>query len=184
MEAARPDDSREPQENLAGAKGLPERPALDRDALSSAEFLSANGIAQLTVVDTTGSTNADLLRGVTVDPKAWPDLTVLTAEHQTEARGRLDRAWEAPARSSVLVSMVLRPANADGRPLPTQTYSWLSLLAALALRDAHCWTRRESRPSSSGRTTSWSAAGKSPASWPSWVRWATALCRRSFWARG
>ena len=136
MEAARPDDSREPQENLTGAKGLPERPALDRDALSSAEFLSANGIAQLTVVDTTGSTNADLLRGVTVDPKAWPDLTVLTAEHQTEARGRLDRAWEAPARSSVLVSMVLRPANADGRPLPTQTYSWLSLLAALALRDA------------------------------------------------
>jgi BirA family biotin operon repressor/biotin-[acetyl-CoA-carboxylase] ligase len=136
MEAARPDDSREPQENLTGAKGLPERPALDRDALSSAEFLSANGIAQLTVVDTTGSTNADLLRAVTVDPKAWPDLAVLTAEHQTAARGRLDRAWEAPARSSVLVSVVLRPVNADGRPLPTQTYSWLSLLAALALRDA------------------------------------------------
>jgi BirA family biotin operon repressor/biotin-[acetyl-CoA-carboxylase] ligase len=136
MEAARPDDSREPQENLTGAKGLPERPALDRDALSSAEFLSANGIAQLTVVDTTGSTNADLLRGVTEDPKAWPDLAVLTAEHQTAARGRLDRAWEAPARSSVLVSVVLRPVNADGRPLPTQTYSWLSLLAALALRDA------------------------------------------------
>lgn len=136
MEAARPDDSREPQENLAGAKGLPERPALDRDALSSAEFLSANGIPQLTVVDTTGSTNADLLRGVTVDPKAWPDLAVLTAEHQTAARGRLDRSWEAPARSSVLVSVVLRPVNADGRPLPTQTYSWLSLLAALALRDA------------------------------------------------
>jgi BirA family biotin operon repressor/biotin-[acetyl-CoA-carboxylase] ligase len=136
MEAARPDDSREPQENLAGAKGLPERPALDRDALSSTEFLSANGIPQLTVVDTTGSTNADLLRAVTVDPKAWPDLAVLTAEHQTAARGRLDRSWEAPARSSVLVSVVLRPVNADGRPLPTQTYSWLSLLAALALRDA------------------------------------------------
>jgi BirA family biotin operon repressor/biotin-[acetyl-CoA-carboxylase] ligase len=32
--------------------------------------------------------------------------------------------------------VVLRPVNADGRPLPTQTYSWLSLLAALALRDA------------------------------------------------
>jgi BirA family biotin operon repressor/biotin-[acetyl-CoA-carboxylase] ligase len=136
MEAARPDDSREQQENLAAAKGLPERPALDRDALSNAEFLSANGIPQLTVVDTTGSTDADLLRAVTVDPKAWPDLAVLTAEHQTAARGRLDRSWEAPARSSVLVSVVLRPVNADGRPLPTQTYSWLSLLAALALRDA------------------------------------------------
>jgi BirA family biotin operon repressor/biotin-[acetyl-CoA-carboxylase] ligase len=136
MEAARPDDSREPREHLAGDKGLPERPALDRDALSNAEFLSANGIPQLTVVDTTGSTNADLLRAVTVEPKAWPDLAVLTAEHQTAARGRLDRSWEAPARSSVLVSVVLRPVNADGRPLPTQTYSWLSLLGALALRDA------------------------------------------------
>jgi BirA family biotin operon repressor/biotin-[acetyl-CoA-carboxylase] ligase len=136
MDAARPDDSRGPQETLTGAKGLPERPALDRDALSDANFLAATGIAQLTVVETTGSTNADLLRAVTVDPKAWPDLTVLTAEHQTAARGRLDRAWEAPARSSVLVSLVLRPVNADGRPLPTQTYSWLSLLAAVALRDA------------------------------------------------
>jgi BirA family biotin operon repressor/biotin-[acetyl-CoA-carboxylase] ligase len=136
MDAARPDESPEAQENLTGAKGLPERPALDRDALSSPEFLSAHGISQLQVVDTTGSTNADLLRAVTVEPKAWQDLAVLTAEHQTAARGRLDRIWEAPARSSVLVSIVLRPVNADGRPLPTQTYSWLSLLAALALRDA------------------------------------------------
>ncbi len=61
---------------------------------------------------------------------------MLTAEHQTAARGRLDRRWEAPARSSVSVSLVLRPVNADGRPLPTQSYSWLSLLGALALREA------------------------------------------------
>ena len=33
------------------------------------------------------------------------------------------------------VSIVLRPVNAEGRPLPTHTYSWLSLLAALALRE-------------------------------------------------
>ncbi|MDQ1594895.1 MAG: BirA family transcriptional regulator [Arthrobacter pascens] len=136
MDAARPDESPEAQENLSGSKGLPERPALDREALCSAEFLSAHGISQLKVVDATGSTNADLLRAVTVEPKAWQDLAVLTAEHQTAARGRLDRTWEAPERSSVLVSIVLRPVNADGRPLPTQTYSWLSLLAALALRDA------------------------------------------------
>ena len=136
MDAARPDESHEAQENLSGSKGLPERPALDREALCSAEFLSAHGISQLKVVDATGSTNADLLRAVTVEPKAWQDLAVLTAEHQTAARGRLDRTWEAPERSSVLVSIVLRPVNADGRPLPTQTYSWLSLLAALALRDA------------------------------------------------
>ncbi len=33
------------------------------------------------------------------------------------------------------VSVVLRPVNADGRPLPTQSYSWFSLIAALALRE-------------------------------------------------
>jgi BirA family biotin operon repressor/biotin-[acetyl-CoA-carboxylase] ligase len=114
----------------------PERPPLDLNALSDEGFLSANGIPQLTVVDATGSTNADLLRGVTEDPRAYPDLTALTAEYQSAARGRLDRRWEAPARSSVSVSLVLRPVNAEGRPLPTQSYSWLSLLAALALREA------------------------------------------------
>ncbi|MFC7847908.1 biotin--[acetyl-CoA-carboxylase] ligase [Arthrobacter sp. NPDC057388] len=146
MDAARPDDSRGQQENLTGTEGQPERPALDRkaldrkaldrDALSDSDFLAATGIPELTVVETTGSTNADLLRAVAVDPSAWPDLAVLTAEHQTAARGRLDRVWEAPARSSVLVSLVLRPVNANGQPLPTDTYSWLSLLAAVALRDA------------------------------------------------
>ncbi|MGO4843803.1 hypothetical protein AB4144_67145, partial [Rhizobiaceae sp. 2RAB30] len=78
----------------------PDRPPLDQGALSDAAFLSANGIPQLTVVESTGSTNADLLRGVSVDPGAWPDLSVLTAEYQSAARGRLDRHWEAPARSS------------------------------------------------------------------------------------
>ncbi|QOD04605.1 biotin--[acetyl-CoA-carboxylase] ligase [Pseudarthrobacter sp. BIM B-2242] len=107
---------------------------LNRGALAEQDFLAASGIAKMVVVDSTGSTNADLLRAVTVEPKEWPDLSVLTAEYQTAARGRLDRSWEAPPLSSVSVSIVLRPVNAEGRPLPTQTYSWLSLLGALALR--------------------------------------------------
>ncbi|GAA2132912.1 biotin--[acetyl-CoA-carboxylase] ligase [Arthrobacter humicola] len=121
---------------MEAVQETPDRPPLDLNALSDEAFLSANGIPRLTVVETTGSTNADLLRGVTEDPGAWPDLSVLTAEYQTAARGRLDRHWEAPARSSVSVSLVLRPVNATGRPLPTHSYSWLSLLAALALREA------------------------------------------------
>ena len=108
---------------------------MDRRDLADQNFLSATGIPRLEVVDSTGSTNADLLRSVTVEPAAWPDLSVLTAEYQTAARGRLDRHWEAPPLSSILVSVVLRPANAEGRPLPTQSYSWLSLIAALALRE-------------------------------------------------
>ncbi|MFY9634114.1 MAG: biotin--[acetyl-CoA-carboxylase] ligase [Cellulosimicrobium cellulans] len=107
---------------------------LNRGALAEQDFLAASGIAKMVVVDSTGSTNADLLRAVTVEPKEWPDLSVLTAEYQTAARGRLDRSWEAPPLSSVSVSIVLRPVNAEGRPLPTHTYSWLSLLGALALR--------------------------------------------------
>ena len=121
---------------MEAAQETPDRPPLDLSALSDEAFLSANGIPRLTVVESTGSTNADLLRGVTEDPGAWPDLSVLTAEYQSAARGRLDRRWEAPARSSVSVSLVLRPVNAAGRPLPTHSYSWLSLLAALALREA------------------------------------------------
>ncbi|KRE77421.1 biotin--[acetyl-CoA-carboxylase] ligase [Arthrobacter sp. Soil763] len=120
---------------MEAAQETPDRPPLNQDALGDAAFLAGTGIPQLTVVETTGSTNADLLRGVTVDPRAWPDLSVLTAEYQSAARGRLERHWDAPARSSVSVSIVLRPVNADGRPLPTQSYSWLSLLAALALRE-------------------------------------------------
>ena len=115
----------------AHAPGTP----LNRGALADQDFLSATGIAKLVVVDSTGSTNADLLRSVTEEPKSWPDLSVLTADYQTAARGRLDRRWEAPPLSSVSVSIVLKPANAEGRPLPTQSYSWLSLLAAVALRE-------------------------------------------------
>lgn len=121
---------------MEAVQETPDRPPLDLSALSDEAFLSANGIPRLTVLESTGSTNADLLRGVTEDPGAWPDLSVLTAEYQSDARGRLDRRWEAPARSSVSVSLVLLPVNGAGRPLPTHRYSWLSLLAALALREA------------------------------------------------
>lgn len=121
---------------MEAAQEAPDRPPLDLNALGDEAFLSAHGIPQLKVVETTGSTNADLLRGVTEDPRAFPDLSVLTAEYQSAARGRLDRRWDAPARSSVSVSIALRPVNAEGRPLPTDSYSWLSLLAALALREA------------------------------------------------
>ena len=121
---------------MEAAQEIPDRPPLDVAALQDESVLAATGIPRLVVVESTGSTNADLLRGASEDPGAYPDLTVLTAEYQSAARGRLDRSWEAPARSSVSVSLVLRPVNADGRPLPTQSYSWLSLLSALALREA------------------------------------------------
>jgi BirA family transcriptional regulator, biotin operon repressor / biotin---[acetyl-CoA-carboxylase] ligase len=122
-------------EQPASSESRDPRLGLDRDALLHPGFLAAAGISQLKIVETTGSTNADLVRAVTTEPKEWADLAVLTAEHQTAARGRLDRHWESPARSAISVSIVLRPVNSQGLPVPTQSYSWLSLLGALALRE-------------------------------------------------
>ena len=64
-------------------------------------------------VDETGSTNADLL-ALARDGAA--DGTVLVADHQTAGRGRADRAWTAPPGSSLLVSVLLRPAAVRSRP--------------------------------------------------------------------
>ena len=59
-----------------------------------------------------------------------PEGAVAVAEEQTEGRGRLGRTWQAPAGSSVLVSVLLRPEIAASR-LPE-----LSLVAGGAVAEA------------------------------------------------
>jgi BirA family biotin operon repressor/biotin-[acetyl-CoA-carboxylase] ligase len=81
----------------------------------------------LDVVARTGSTNADLAVRA-LDGEA--DGAVLVADHQGAGRGRRDRTWTAPARSSLAVSVLLRPA------VPTGRWGWLSLLAGVAIVDA------------------------------------------------
>jgi BirA family biotin operon repressor/biotin-[acetyl-CoA-carboxylase] ligase len=49
-----------------------------------------------------------------------PEGAVAVAEEQTEGRGRLGRSWQAPPRTSVLVSVVLEPAVPPAR-LPELT---------------------------------------------------------------
>ena len=56
--------------------------------------------------------------------------SVAVAEEQTEGRGRLGRSWHAPPRSSVLMSVLLRPAVTSER-LPE-----LSLVAGGAVAQA------------------------------------------------
>jgi BirA family transcriptional regulator, biotin operon repressor / biotin---[acetyl-CoA-carboxylase] ligase len=59
-----------------------------------------------------------------------PEGAVAVAEEQTEGRGRLGRTWHAPARTSVLVSVLLRPGIEPSR-LPE-----LSLVAGGAVAEA------------------------------------------------
>jgi BirA family transcriptional regulator, biotin operon repressor / biotin---[acetyl-CoA-carboxylase] ligase len=53
-----------------------------------------------------GSTNTHLLEAARAGA---PEGRVAVADHQSAGRGRLDRRWEAPAGSSLLVSVLLRP---------------------------------------------------------------------------
>ena len=59
-----------------------------------------------------------------------PEGAVAVAEEQTEGRGRLGRSWQAPARTSVLVSILLRPQVESAR-LPE-----LSLVAGGVVAEA------------------------------------------------
>jgi BirA family biotin operon repressor/biotin-[acetyl-CoA-carboxylase] ligase len=58
-----------------------------------------------------------------------PEGLVVVADHQTAGRGRLDRTWEAPPGSSLLVSVLLRP------PLAGEHAHLVVMAAALALAD-------------------------------------------------
>ncbi len=59
---------------------------------------------------------------------------VAVADHQTAGRGRFDRRWEAPPGSSLLVSVLLRPApHGDAS---REASHWAVMAVALALAEA------------------------------------------------
>lgn len=72
--------------------------------------------------DEVTSTNAEV---AALARDGAPDGAALVADHQSAGRGRQGRSWEAPTRSSLLMSVLLRPAP----PL-----AWLA--AGLAAVDA------------------------------------------------
>lgn len=105
---------------------------LDRPPLQEARLRRSLGHLgapwrDVTVVDQTGSTNTDLAAAAKAGEPAG---AVLLAERQTAGRGRLDRRWEAPARASIHLSVLLRPA------LPAARLGWLPLLTGLAVVQA------------------------------------------------
>jgi BirA family transcriptional regulator, biotin operon repressor / biotin---[acetyl-CoA-carboxylase] ligase len=103
------------------------RPPLHEAALRRGLVGPPNLWTDLRVVAETGSTNADLAARA----RAGADQgAVLIAERQTAGKGRLDRAWESPARAGITVSVLLRP------PVPPVRLAWLPLLAGVALVEA------------------------------------------------
>ncbi len=104
------------------------RPPLDQRGLQ-ASLTSGPRPAwrALEVVAETGSTNADLVQRAA---DGEPSGLVLVADHQSAGRGRLARQWTAPPRSSLAVSVLLRPTA------PARRWAWLGLLAGLAAVDA------------------------------------------------
>lgn len=86
-----------------------------------------NPFTRVEVVETTGSTNADLAARAR---EGEAEGVALVAMEQTAGRGRLDRQWVSPRGASISLSMLLKP-----RP-EFQHWGWLSLLAGMAVASA------------------------------------------------
>lgn len=111
-------------------------PRVPLDALAlRRDLVEPGAIRRLDVVASTGSTNNDLAAAFTADPDAWAEIGVLATDFQSAGRGRLERVWQAPPRSSLAVSVLFRPAP-GGRSAPQDAYGWLSMLCATALATA------------------------------------------------
>jgi BirA family biotin operon repressor/biotin-[acetyl-CoA-carboxylase] ligase len=97
------------------------RPALDPDRIAAPDGW------RVEVTEATPSTNAVVAERARAGEEEG---LVVVTEHQTAGRGRLDRVWETPARTSLTFSVLLRP------DLPAQDWTWLPLLTGYAVQAA------------------------------------------------
>lgn len=137
-EAAAPPGPQAPGDRAPGRQdfGPLDRQPLNGAALRATLAQPAGPYARLETVESTGSTNADVAEAAAAHPGDWPDLSVLATDFQSAGKGRLERVWQAPPRSSLAASILFRPGSAAGGPLPAGAYGWLSMLCALALAEA------------------------------------------------
>jgi BirA family transcriptional regulator, biotin operon repressor / biotin---[acetyl-CoA-carboxylase] ligase len=84
--------------------------------------------SRIDVVESTGSTNADLIARAGA-PDA--DRSVLLAEAQEHGRGRHSRTWVSPPRAQLSMSLLVRLPGID-----PATLGWLPLLTGVAVVDA------------------------------------------------
>jgi BirA family transcriptional regulator, biotin operon repressor / biotin---[acetyl-CoA-carboxylase] ligase len=103
------------------------RVPLDPVALRRAVIRPGGLWREIEVVESTGSTNADLLaRALAGEPEG----VVLAAEEQRAGRGRMGRTWTSPARAALTFSVLLKPA------VPPARRGWLPLLTGVAVTAA------------------------------------------------
>jgi BirA family transcriptional regulator, biotin operon repressor / biotin---[acetyl-CoA-carboxylase] ligase len=109
----------------------PSRPPLDPLALTAALTGPGSMWRAVEVLAAAPSTNGLVTRRARAG--AAGGLVVVT-EHQTAGRGRLDRVWVTPARAALTFSLLLAPQD-----VPTDRWTWLPLLAGLAVREGVRW---------------------------------------------
>jgi BirA family transcriptional regulator, biotin operon repressor / biotin---[acetyl-CoA-carboxylase] ligase len=86
---------------------------------------------RLQIVESTESTNADVVRAAAAAPEQWPHLSVVLTTDQRAGRGRLDRTWTSPPGSGLAVSVLVRVPD-----LPVASRAWIPLIAGAALTRA------------------------------------------------
>jgi BirA family biotin operon repressor/biotin-[acetyl-CoA-carboxylase] ligase len=107
----------------------PHRAALDVVRVRHDLVGPGRPLTRLDVVQTTGSTNADLLARHSAGEDI--DGAVLIAEHQSAGRGRNGRAWSTPPRSQIALSVGIA-----ARDVPTTAWGWVPLLTGVAVVEA------------------------------------------------
>lgn len=83
------------------------------------------------VIETTDSTNADVVAHVQDAPHEWPHLSLLLTTDQRAGRGRLDRSWTAPPGTALALSVVVRVGG-----IPHASRGWIPLVAGAAMTRA------------------------------------------------
>jgi len=102
------------------------RPPLRAAALRRALVDTAGPWTSVEVLASTGSTNEDLAARAGAGAAAHG--AVLAADHQVAGRGRRERGWTAPPRSSLAVSVLIMPDA-----VPQARWSWLPLLVGVGV---------------------------------------------------
>ncbi|WP_227998736.1 biotin--[acetyl-CoA-carboxylase] ligase [Nocardia australiensis] len=106
-----------------------QRPPLDVEQLRRGiDSPGLSFFSHIDVVESTGSTNADL-----VARAGEPDIdrSVLLSETQVHGRGRHARTWVSPPRAQISMSLLVRLPGIDPARL-----GWLPLLTGVAVVDA------------------------------------------------